>query len=180
MQRLDHMLNTNRLAIKTAEMGKFVIERVTLNDKVFFKVIIPKTYRIDAFNINLDNSLLLLNRLDIYNDFAEINVTLYENMGIKTYHIIDQRGYLHDIYNMYILEPEEKTGILPINISLKGIRTFITDPDMFTEMYDNNLVKAEDDVLIKYDLYEPKFNVIEGEGKSTNEDFNPNLKLIKK
>lgn len=181
MQRLDNMLNTNRLAIKTEEMGKFVIEKKIINNEKKYLVTLPDIYRFENIRINMKNVLIFLSRLDIYDNFAEMHIGICENMAIKEYLIIDPNGFIRNASSLYVPEPEDRAETFGTRIKLKKLKSIITDPDMFNEMLDENLIRADKEILKKYDLYEHKYEVIEGLGKSSEKDtkYSPKIKVIK-
>lgn len=157
----QNMIDTDRMAIKLNGKGKIVIKRHYLQDSEHYFVTFSKTssLTINEEKIDLSNSLLRLYNMSFSEGKIELNCLLLKNMSLRTIYFATDKGTIDTYEASFIPEPEDPTISVDINFSVNDISQIITDPQMFKDMLNSNVVNGSAKDLAKYNLV-PNFSLV--------------------
>lgn len=186
----ERMKETNRLVFIASNREKIAITKkeifdddtpyyfVSFTDGIEVKIVDKNTNTVSTKK----NTIFCLSEVFIEDGSAVFRISAITNSVLRSIWALDGYNDLHEIFMFNSPCPEDEIHSMELLIPLENLSRIATDIDMFREMFDCEMVVAEEETLKKYGINIVCLRVVEGENKRKvkNHSIKPKLSIVKK
>ncbi len=178
MKKHEDMIGTERMAIKSKNGVKIVIERKTIDNSEQYLIKPSDNVVINDMEIP-KGILLFLTKLIFEEGNIYIDAIVLANVGLRTVWV-NQNGLLHEFIGSYPIEPEEDVYSGNINLSIYDVEEISIDLEMFSDMMKNELIVGTPSEIGKYGLYYQQIKEVVTERDPNADYLNQKVKYYPK
>ncbi len=186
----ERMKETNRLVFIASNREKIAITKkeifdddtpyyfVSFTDGIEVKIVDKNTNTVSTKK----NTIFCLSEVFIEDGSAVFRISAITNSVLRSIWALGGHNDLHEIFMFNSPCPEDEIHSMELLIPLENLSRIATDIDMFREMFDCEMVVAEEETLKKYGINIVCLRVVEGENKRKvkNHSIKPKLSIVKK